>query len=418
MKIRCIAAVFFVLITFYWSHANETDSIPFMENAYEEALLNAEKDYKPLLFYFHSSGCYDCLEVDSLLQLQRIVQYFKLNYVNVRVDFDEPMGIRLSKQFKVHSLPALVYLNENHELIFVLDSDIRTEKILNYARWTINPQSRSYTYNDALEKKRKILNWERVDSVFDFTVIDNMVIEKVDSTTMYFQSWLHKTLDDGLASEHAEKYMSTQEDWSTEKNTDFILAFVSDTRSPMFTFLIENEQLFIDRYGQEKIENLIGNLIHNRLYRLQPPPQYSEAKDLLGIISPKNTDVRTYEYLIELKYRTNHIIEYLHLERKYLQKFAPKDHKRMMRLVKTYLERISDDYNVDFYLEMAKTANKLNPNDLDYMTTLAKVYIKKGDKCGALSAAVRAYVMALETGAEATELLRMIVEIDSMYRSL
>jgi hypothetical protein len=135
----------------------------------------------------------------------------------------------------------------------------------------------------------------------------------------------------------------------------------------------------------------------------------------MTILDPENSDLRTYEYLIDMKLKTRKIPEYLFLERKYIKKFAPTDHERMNRMSNIHLAEIPDNLNTNYYIEQSIIANKLNPNNVDYLYTLSRLYIKNGDKCGALQAAARAYSLALKEKLDPGAITKLILEIDKMY---
>ena len=418
MKLKFLYFLSFILLLFSGSQAfsqSTTERIPFRQNVFEEAISDAVMSGKPSLFYFRSDYCYVCLPLDSLLEIPSVMQYFSANYVNVSIDFYSPIGQRLAKKYNVRSLPSLLFLNAGGDAQFLIDEAFETETMLNFARLTINPMSGEEKYKQSLALKDKMLNWERIDELFDFTVIENMVFEKETELTMYNQTIMHKTLNDGQAFEHAQKYLKTQSDWTSEKNMQFILDFVDDTRSDAFQFLLVNRDMFIQAFGKETIDARINYLVNKRLYQLQPPPNYEEVVNLMAAESPENTDLRTYDYLIDVKLKTGKIVDYLSLERKYLSKFAPKDHERMIRMIKIYLDEIPDDYNADYYINLAVTANKLFPNSVDYQYTLARLYLKKGDKCGALEAAVKAYSLSVKQGDPVEYILDQILEIDKLH---
>lgn len=414
MTFRTIASL--SIFIFLSSFGKAQDSPFIFENIYEEALVYAEQSAKPVLFYFHTPDCYTCSRLDSVLQTERLRQYLSLNFISVKINYDEPMGARLTNTFRIKSLPTLLFLDLEQRPLFKLSKDLSAENILKFARWTINPLSRNSEYEAAFEIKQKMLNQEQVDSVFEFTVIDNRLLERESPTSLYNQSYLHQTLHDGLAEEHALKYLKTQIDWTTPKNLQFIMDFVSDTRTDLFKFMQKEKSLFYQQYGKEEVDSLMHTLVNHRLYHLQPPPQYSEVKELMRILTPTDTDVNSYLYLIDLKLREKKYIAYLSLERKFIKKFASKDHERMIRMLKVYLENIPENYNVPFYLEIAKTANKLNPKNIEYTLILTQLYIKGNDKCGALDSAVRAYTLTLEEGKDPSDILQLIGEIDKMHK--
>jgi len=371
--------------------------IVFLENVnYEVGIARAKEEGRPLMYYFHSDYCYDCSNLDSLFNTPEVQQYFNQNFLNIRIDYKQPIGDRLKKKFNIRYLPSVVLQNEEQGIVFILDQELQKEDLIQHGNWTLNPAKHGSEFLKALEKKRRMMNYERVEEIFDFAVVDNYVVEKENEITLYNQAQLHRLLNDGLAYEHFEKYLKTQEDWSTEKNMRFIFNFLDDTRSDAFKFLRANQDAFSNMFGKDTIDKFVNDLIYKRLYQLQPPPDYTETPALLQIRDPENSDMRTYQYLIDLKYKTNKIQEYLFLERKYIKKFDPRDHSRMIRMANVHLRMAEDNYNTQYYIDQAIIANKLDPNNIDYLYSLSRLYIKNHDKCGALQTAVRAYNLALK----------------------
>jgi thiol-disulfide isomerase/thioredoxin len=408
--------VLFIMVCFTQTLFSQDNNIEFDFNTnYEEAVLKSNEEGKPLLFYFHSSYCYSCVPLDSVLKTDPLSGFLNDNFINIKIDVDQPIGDRLSKKFKIRYLPSIVMENLDENLVFVLKDNLESKKIKDHADWTLNPAKYGSAFISALEKKQKMLNYIRVDSIFDFSVVENYVVEKEDSTTLYNQCQLHNFLNDGLVNEHFEKYLAIQKDWTDETNLNFIIKFLDDTRSEAFTFLMKNRSFFSNKYGVEFIDAFIENVINTRLYKLQPQPKYDETMSLMQILDPENADLRVYEYLIDMKLKTNNIVEYLYLERKYLKKFAPKDHERMIRMGNVYLDQVSEDYNADFYIDYAEIANRLNPYNIDYLKTLTKLYIKKGDKNGAAVAIIRAFSLSRKNNLNEDEILALMLEIDKMY---
>jgi len=79
------------------------------------------------------------------------------------------------------------------------------------------------------------------------------------------------------------------------------------------------------------------------------------------------------------------------------------------------LDQVSEGYNSHFYIYYAQIANRLNPYNLDYLKTLTKIYIKKGDKNGAAVAIIRAFSLSRKNNLNEDEILALMLEIDKMY---
>jgi thioredoxin-related protein len=81
-------------------------------NDINEALTLAERDSKPLLIYFHSSGCTGCkaLEADVFGD-EEIASFLDENFVNVKIDVNEKP--ELAAECMVWVLPTTFFANSD-----------------------------------------------------------------------------------------------------------------------------------------------------------------------------------------------------------------------------------------------------------------------------------------------------------------
>lgn len=228
------------------------------------------------------------------------------------------------------------------------------------------------------------------------------------------QAVVHFRLRSGFAHEFVKKYLDAQVQLLTIKNLYFIMNFLDDTRSVGFKFLLTNRKSFDEAFGIEEVDKKINDLIYKRLYMIQPEPDYHEAFELLSLVSNIEVEKRAYEYLIIQKLNKKKIPDYLGLQRKYISRFATRDHERMIQMIKVYMENVAENYNTPYYIDVAKTAKKLSPDNLEYHIILTKLYLKDNDRKNAMAEAISALSLAKKLQAPIEPILELLLETQSL----
>ena len=97
-------------------------------------------------------------------------------------------------------------------------------------------------------------------------------------------------LMDGKQSQVSKKYISTQSDWSTDKNVKFIFDFWHDTQRSEFNYFIQNKSSFIKVVCEDQVDKTLSVLSSEPLYNSFSRPNLSEAIKLYGYTDPQQTE--------------------------------------------------------------------------------------------------------------------------------
>jgi hypothetical protein len=302
-----------------------------------------------------------------------------------------------------------------------LEPDLEAKEILRYLRYVRDPKVRDVFYRYALEQKnltpeeKKLPpDQKKMEAIYRSYSMMYGPFPDENSKRLSNQAVVHYRLRSGMAHEYVNKYLESQYQLLTIKNLYFIMNFMDDTRNPGFKFILENRKSFDEAFGKEEVDKKISRLIHKRLYQIQPEPGYTEALELLNLVSNLEGERRTYDYLIVQALNKKRIIDYLDLQRKYISKFATRDHQRMITMIKVYLEYIMESYNAPYYIEVAKTAKKLSPDNLDYHIVLTRLYIKNKDRESAMAEAISTLSLAKKLQVPLDPILELVVESEKM----
>ena len=99
----------------------------------------------------------------------------------------------------------------------------------------------------------------------------------------------------------AREYLSTQSDWSTEKNMRFIFDFVRYVDSPEFNYIVNNREAFNKLMGKENIDRSIEIIVYTQINRGIPRPELYEAMKLYEYTNVSDPISRAYKYYIKRK---------------------------------------------------------------------------------------------------------------------
>jgi hypothetical protein len=391
-------------------------------NNYQQAREFALEHKKPTLYFITAdSTCTECNKMDSILNTEEITSYLFENYINVRLEFLKPDGQYLFKKHNLRTLPSVLILDEDQTQMAVLEPDLEAKEILRYLRYVRDPKVRDVFYRYALEQKnltpeeKKLPpDQKKMEAIYRSYSMMYGPFPDENSKRLSNQAVVHYRLRSGMAHEYVNKYLESQYQLLTIKNLYFIMNFMDDTRNPGFKFILENRKSFDEAFSKEEVDKKISHLIHKRLYQIQPEPGYTEALELLTLVSNLEGERRTYDYLIFQALNKKRIIDYLDLQRKYISKFATRDHQRMITMIKVYLEYIMESYNAPYYIEVAKTAKKLSPDNLDYHIVLTRLYIKNKDRESAMAEAISTLSLAKKLQVPLDPILELVVESEKM----
>lgn len=101
----------------------------FLNEGYEQALLKAKQENKPVFVDFFATWCGPCKQLEKTVFIDPEVKaYYDKHFVCVRVDVDkEP---KLAQKYRVQSIPTLIFLNSKGKEIRRVTSLVSKERFL------------------------------------------------------------------------------------------------------------------------------------------------------------------------------------------------------------------------------------------------------------------------------------------------
>lgn len=318
--------------------------------------------------------------MDKVFDQNKVSDYFNSNYVNVKVDMDGPQGELLLKKYGVVWLPTLLILNSEGQILSKIDKLVSGEELINLAQEASSQSlgSTAAVFSSSPFGNNKTNN----PSVNDYDPNEKesilYVLDERGSSgrphIMFHEAYLHMQLRDGKQDAVVKKYLSTQQDWTTEKNIRFIFDFMNSVKSELFQYFVNNRSRFEEIIGINKVHESVAFLINQRLEQGFPRPGLQETIELFKHLNPQRAEESGYVFYLNKMERENQELEYIAAAEQYLKSVNPYNHKVAHRLVLYRLERSDFNKHLDYCLELMSEAIILEDQSPDYYATIANIY--------------------------------------------
>lgn len=398
-------------------------SIQFYHIGVEDAKVLAQRENKLIFIDTYATWCKPCKQMDIVFTDPAVGDFFNQNFINVKVNMDDHLGKEVSEEYDVVWLPTLIILDRQGNVKNKIDKLLSASELLQVAREVL--QSGAIYAEQTLDSNPfnntvQILTEEEEKPFIDENNAPILYVYDERSSSgrphiMFHEAYLHMELMDGKQYQVAKKYLSTQSDWSTDKNVKFIFDFLRNTNSPEFEYLINNRALFEKVISADQIEKAIEIMVYQRLSYGFPRPSLDEALRLYGYINPNSAKSRAYSYFIQRLNVEQNYDQVISMSKEYLSDINPYDTDIMHLLAEVYFEEgLLDAKALSESLRWAEEAQIYDPENQHISFLLAKIYHLKGNKALAKSHCDRAISLARSKGMDTTEIMQLRRTLESL----
>jgi len=113
------------------SHKVNSEGIEFFDGTWEEALAEAKKQNKPIFLDIYASWCGPCKALKNRTFPNAAAgKYFNENFINVSLDGEKGDGIKVKRDFDIHSYPSLFILSSDGEPVVYTAGYLRPEELI------------------------------------------------------------------------------------------------------------------------------------------------------------------------------------------------------------------------------------------------------------------------------------------------
>lgn len=389
--------IYFVFLVFLTIEMN--GAIHFRNLDVKSAIELAKQENKYVFVDTYASWCGPCKVMDRVFEEPAVADYFNSHFINVKIDMEGPYGDQMLYDYEVVWLPTLLIFDSNGNLLSKMEQLLSSQELIEAAenvRSGYNSAVTSSSLSNSPFSSPSTGTAE--DQDYDPNEKEEVIYvydEKASSGRphiMYHEAYLHLQLMDGQHQKVVKKYLSTQSDWSLEKNIKLIFDFLQDVRSPHFQYFINNRSRFDEVIGKERVTKSLDILIMQHITKGFPRPSLKEAKQLYGYLDPAQADQKAYDYYLPRIFRENKKDDYLTEAHKYLLDINPFDIKVItkfvgLRIEKNELSSLSESIDM---IELALSLDSQNPN-IHFLA--ASLYFHQKEKVTALEHITKAIAL-------------------------
>jgi len=412
----------------------------------EDALALAQKEDKNLFIETYASYCIPCKKLEKEFRKPDVANYFNDHFINVRVNMERTSRAKpYQNAYQVVFLPTLVFANKHGHQIIKADYLVSSNELLSFGKFiqdktypSASPPPAPKPAIVTKEEKEPIPSKDvatatpkrttntttqpaRKPSVEDIEDEDGKILfvmgqnaEGLPPEILKEEAYFRMTLMDGSHHLAANKYLNTQEDWSTENNVKFIHDFIHDARSDEFNFLIDNRSLFENHIGQKAIKETIGILVQKELERAYPHPDMARSTLLFDYLGHDIPEIPAANYQMDLLYNAGKINEYLDFGAQYI------DEERMINPIQLYRytsEKSKNDNSKSTLkkcYELATKAMELDSKNALLHYNMAQIaYLQKKKKIAHKSAQL-ALSLSMGDDEDKNHILHLIKSIEAL----
>lgn len=369
----------------------------------EQALKKAEQEDKLVFVDTYATWCAPCKIMDRELAKQKVGAYFNRDFINIKIDMDGSQGAIMQNTYGVVWLPTLLILDVSGEMLLKLDKVVSSDELLDYASRVrksgiaigsrgihSSPFSLGSASSSDVQQDYNPEEKEEVIYIYD---------ERESSGRphiMYHEAYLHIQLMDGKHDRVVKKYLSTQTDWSTEKNVKFIFDFMDDVNSELFEYFINHKDRFEEVLGREKVVENLGHLINQRIEHGFPRPTLGEYIELYKYLDPKSGEQIAYQRYLYKMLEEGQDLAFIKAAGTYTKEVNPFDHQIMYQLASLRNNRSDAESFLEDNLFLMQNAVILSPEESTYSYLLSVLFLEKGDKESAIGSLKNALLHAPE----------------------
>lgn len=332
------------------------DSIHFLPITFDEAIVKAKADKKPIFLHAYASWCHYCSEMTEKVYTDiNVANFYNKNFINIKMDMEKE-GKNLNKKLKVQNFPAHIFFD--YPATTMMHREAGKKDVLDFI---------TLGY-DALDTTKQLRTFERkyfsktatVPEIYTyFKMLDRAGLDNQTGVNSYLL---------GLSDEELLK----QENWR------IMYDLFKDVDMPAFNRVILNKDAYQQIYTEDSIDNKILGVYNGALMtRVQKLDTlgYNDMISKLGksklVIADK---IIAYAHLNRAKMKSDWK-NYQELAVPFIEKFCQNDYRRLNEVAYNYYERVIDREQLVKAEAWAKAAVKMGDN-VRHNYTLACIQYK------------------------------------------
>lgn len=315
------------------------NNIDFIVNQFDKALEEAKNTDKDIFIDTYAPWCVPCKKMDKVFKNKKLASYYNEHFINVKIDVDRLDGKEIASKYDIVFLPTMLIVDKNGYVKLRIDGLKNAQELLNLGDFAVNPQNYktatpapSVPNTSSQKNTSQTITPEDIKEEKILYVLDGSSPDNPDF--LYHEAFFRIQQMDGSSQKIAEKYLATQDDWSTEKNMKFIVSFVNSTDSEMFDYYVSNKAQFEKMMASSEYRKTLEILINRTLYRRIPRPDFKKVEYLYGLLFPRKSSKYAYQYMLQRLEEEEKYEAFVDLGEAYMESLIKQDAELLFKLGK------------------------------------------------------------------------------------
>jgi thiol-disulfide isomerase/thioredoxin len=378
------------------SYSQLRDSIHFLPITFDEAIVKAKADKKPIFLHAYASWCHFCSEMAEKVYTDiNVANFYNKNFINIKMDMEKE-GLNLNKKLKVQNYPAHIFFD--YPATTMMHREAGKKDVLDFI--TLGYDALDTTKQLRTFEKKYFAKTATVSEIYTyFKMLERAGLDNQTGVNSYLL---------GLSDEELLK----QENWR------IMYDLFKDVDMQAFNRVILNRDAYMQIYTEDSIDNKILGVYNGALMTRVQKLDSLGYNDMIFKLEksklPIANKIIAYAHLNRAKMKSDWK-NYQALAVPFIEKYCSTDYRRLNEVAYNYYERVIDREQLAKAEAWAKTAVKMVDNVRNNYT-LACIQYKLQKKEDAMITCKHTIYLAKTAGVEsktADLLLEKIEELKS-----
>jgi len=366
------------------------DGIEFNKEDWSSILAQAEKEDKLVFVDAYTVWCGPCKKMArDVFPQKEVGEFYNKKFINVQMDMEKGEGLAFAEKYNVNVYPTLLFVAADGSLVHRSAGYKDSPEFIELGNTALDPSKRI----SSLEAR-----YENGDRDPEFLINYAAILYDVY---------------DGSHVPVVEAYLETQSDWNTDENLIIIFHYVNDTDSKLFEHMVENKDLYIEKFGQIEVSARFQNLIINSINESAGSSSLDQIDALYEKVYPEKAKQLSAAFRLSYYRQAGDRDNFAKTAIQYYKDFPTEDPAELNDMAWTFYTVVDDKKQLKQAVKWAKKSVKI-ANNYYNNDTLAALYSKLGKKKKAIKAAKQAIEIAKEIGEDYSETQQLLDEIYKM----
>lgn len=369
------------------------EGVTFIDGSWDDARKMAAEQEKYILLDAYTDWCYWCKVQDKeTFSREDVGEFVNQNFVSVKVNFEEGIGVDLAMKYRVQGYPTLLFFNPEGRLV-----------------------GRIVGYNDNPSE------WiEAARSMLDTDAHPPSSVDPDNLDLDYPEFFVNSFTRDGERGKPADPevvsaWLDEQEDPYSELS--FIILKMRQTNEEWDNFLIANREDYIKIYGKEEVDDKVSNIFMMKAYQAMNEGNEAgiddAAEQAAAVVGEELGGMIRSRFKMDLYMSQGRYADYMELA---TPMFANEDgtlnHGMINQVCWTIYENVEDQELIGQAVEWMKKVVDTNP-EYNYMDTYTALLLASGDLEAASAWAKRAIATGEANGEDTSPTQGLVEQIEA-----